>query len=325
MNNVKLSVIIVSWNVKEDLLACLKSLYTSGTSCRFEVIIVDNASADGSAEASRNGFPQVELITNSENRGFAAAVNQAIKIAKGEYILLLNPDTLVHRYSLDALARVLDEEPTVGACGPKILDVDGQIAKSIGYVPTFRSLLYGKTILRSLGIFRQHYRKLNADIFDYSKQGDAEQISGAAIMVRRSVLDRIGGMDETFFMYYEDVDLCLRIRKGGWRITYVSQAVITHTGGRSTVQVSAKKKMMLYRSLFIYLRKHKGRAATVLFGLVFKPGVLIRNTANVPSGAVMYIVSTLRSDKQRQVKSLAKIKGAMIFLIKYSLQFVFKV
>jgi len=321
----KLSVTIVSWNVKEELVNCLRSIEANRPGCEFEIIVADNASTDGTIEAVRKDFPQVRLIINKNNRGFSAASNQAIKIAKGEYLFLLNPDTVVHRYSLDNLVEVLDKNPDVGACGPKLIDEDSITYRSVGYIPTFRSILYAKTFFRMLGIFRGHYKKLTADNLDYNRQTDAEQLSGSALMVRRSVMEEIGLWDESFFMYYEDVDLCLRIRKAGRRITYVGESVITHLGGKSSSQISAEKRIMLYRSLFIYLRKHKGKSKTRLFGLIFKPGVIIRDMLNIFSNIVTYITSAVLFDRQKTSKSLTKIKNSAIFLSRYSWQFLFKV
>lgn len=269
-------------------------------------------------------FLQVAVIANQENRGFAAANNQAIKIAKGEYLFLLNPDTIVHKNSLDNLIRALDEKHDAGACGPRLIDENNAFCPSIGYIPTFRSLLYSKTFFRLLGIFRGHYKKLTANNFDYNKQNEVEQLSGAALMVRRSVMDKIGGMDEDFFLYYEDVDLCMRIRNAGFKIVYVPSATITHIGGLSSVQVSARKRIMLYKSLFIYFRKHKGKLQTSFFGLIFKPAVIIKDIFSVLASLIVYIFSVLVFDRNRQVKSLAKITNSTVFLARYSLQFLFK-
>jgi len=320
----KLSVIIISWNVKDCLITCLRSIEANQPCCDCEIIVVDNASTDGTVDLLKREFSQVKLIANSGNKGFSAANNQAIKIAKGEYLLLLNPDTVVHPCSLDTLITFLDTSPDFGACGPKLLDADGRMHASIGYVPTFRSILYGKTIFRSLGLFQGHYRKLQTDNIDCSKQVDVEQISGAVLMVRCSLMKQIGLMDESFFLYYEDVDLCLRIRKAGWRIAYVPEAMITHTGGRSTLQVSAKKKFMLYKSLLIYLRKHKGRFPTTLFSFIFKPGVIIKEMLNVFVGTVTFAFSILLSNRRRKRKSLLKIKNSTVFILRYMWYFLFK-
>ena len=321
----RLSIIIVSWNVKLDLYRSLQSIGKNSTGLECEIIVVDNDSTDGTVGFIKRELPHVKMIANSDNRGFSAANNQAIKNAKGEYLLILNPDTVVHPGSLDTLISFMDNHPDVGACGPKILDAHGTTHNSVGYVPTFRSVLHVKTIFRSLGIFRAHYRRLQTDTIDFDKCRDVEQLSGSALMVRRAVMEEIGLMDESFFLYYEDVDLCLRIRKAGWRIVYIPEALITHKGGRSTVQVSAKKKILLYRSLFIYLRKHKGRVSTGIFGLIFKPGLMMKNIINVSSGIISYMISVLVSDQKRRLKSKAKIRETALFLGKYSLYLIFRV
>jgi GT2 family glycosyltransferase len=144
-------------------------------------------------------------------------------------------------------------------------------------------------------------------------------------MIRRSVIEEIGLMDESFFMYYEDVDLCLRIRKAGFRIVFVPDSTITHIGGRSSDQVSAHKRIMLYRSLFIYFRKHRGRFATALFAFIFKPGVIIDHLLNIISGIVSYLFFIVSFDRRRRLKSQSKIRSSASFLGKYSWEFLFKV
>jgi GT2 family glycosyltransferase len=320
-----LSIIIVNWNVKEDIVNCLRSIEENKPLKEFEMIVVDNASTDGSVDTIKKDFPDVKLIANSGNLGFSAANNQAIRIAKGKYFFLLNPDTIIYPNSLDTLIAFLDDNADVGACGPKFLSATGQVHFSVGYVPTFRSLLYGRTFLRSLGIFRHRYKELTARNLNFEKTADVDQLSGAALMVRRSVTEEVGLMDESFFMYYEDVDLCLRIRKAGFRIVYLPDSIITHIGGRSSDQVSARKRIMLYRSLFVYFRKHRGKFATVLFSLIFKPGVIIDQLLNVLSGFVAYMFFILSFDRRRRLKSQSKIRNSASFLGRYLWIFLFKI
>lgn len=321
----KLSVIIVSWNVRNELVQCLKSLYENKPPDEFEIIVVDNASIDGTVDTLKRDFQSVRVIVNKENEGFAAANNQAIRVAKGEYILLLNPDTIVHSQSLDNLIRILDENPVVGACGPSFLKHDGAYLTSIlGAPPTFRSTLYGTTIFRSLGIFRRHYKKLKARDFDHSQQTEVDALSGAGVMVRKSVFEEIGLLDSRFFMYHEDVDLFLRIKKAGWKMLYVPSATITHLGNRSAIQVSTKKRLLRYNSTLIYFRKHKGKFATALFALIFKPGVILKHFLNVCSGVIGFTVSILMFDRRRRSKALTKVKNSVAFLTRYSWYFLFK-
>jgi GT2 family glycosyltransferase len=311
--------------VQEDLVNCLRSIDENRPRAEFEIIVVDNASTDGSVDTIKSSFPDVKIIANSENLGFSAANNRAVRIAKGQYLFLLNPDTIVYPNSLDTLITFLDDHSDVGACGPKFLGADGQVHFSVGYVPTFRALLYGRTFLRSLGIFRRCHKELTARNLNFEKTAEVEQLSGAALMIRRSVMEEIGSMDENFFMYYEDVDLCLRIRKAGLRIVFVPDSIITHIGGKSTEQVSARRRIMLYRSMFIFFRKHRGRFETLLFSLIFKPGVIIDHILNILSGTVAYLIFTLSLDQRRRLKARNKIRNSASFLGKYSFTFLFKI
>lgn len=194
----KLSVIIVSWNVREELIDCLRSLRENRPRDKFEVIIVDNSSTDSTAEAVKRSFPHLRLIANSVNRGFAAANNQGIKEAQCEYVLLLNPDTIVRPKSLNILIKFMDENKDVGACGPKLLNENDTTQPSTRRFPTFRAALYRHTIFRSIGIFRKQYRRWLMKDFGHDEQMDVDQLVGAVFMTRRSIIDQLGAMDEQF-------------------------------------------------------------------------------------------------------------------------------
>lgn len=319
----KLSIIVVSWNVREDLVRCLRSIEENPPGEGFEIIVVDNNSCDGTVEYVKANFPMVNVVANSENRGFAAANNQGLCIAMGQYILFLNPDTLVLPKSLEKLTEFLDNNEAVGACGPIILDPGGESHQSIGKFPTFRYALYGKTVFRFLGIFRGHYRKFRLENFDHS---NVESISGAALMVRRSVIEQVGPMDEIFFLYYEDLDLCLRIRKAGWRIAYVADSKIVHIGGQSASKINAaRERFVVCISLLNFFRKHRSRIATATFSLIFKVGVILRDICNFFIGSVTYILAALALNKRRRRKSAAKVKNSVISLAKYSWRLLFKI
>jgi len=314
---VKLSIIIISWNVKNDLIRCLKSLYEYQPSNKFEVVVVDNASTDGTVEAIKNNFPEVVVLSNSENRGFAAANNQGIERSRGKYILLLNPDTIVHPDSLNILVNFMDGNADVGACGPKLLNEDGTIQPSARRFPTFRGALYRHTALRFLRIFRNEYKKWLMKDFDHKTQMDIDQVMGAALMVKRSITDRIGTMDEQFFMYYEEVDLCYRVKQAGWRVVFVPAAVITHFGGQSSGQIPVGKRIMMLTSLLKFFRKHRGRLPTAVFNCLFKPAIIVRDICNIAAGAFAYIFSVIIMNKKQRRKSAAKVKNSLILLGKY--------
>jgi len=321
----KLSIIIVSWNVREDLVRCLRSIEENRPFAEFKIIVVDNASSDGTVDSIKQDFPDVTIIANEENRGFAAANNQGIKKARGQYLFFLNPDTIVHPLSLDVLMNFMDGNSNAGACGSKLLNDDGTTQPSVRRFPTFRGALYRHTVFRFLGIFRSEYKKWLMKDFDYDREMDVDEVTGAALMVRRSVIDRIGGMDESFFMYYEEVDLCYRIKQSGWRTVFVPEAVITHLGGRPTNQISVMSRILMLTSLLIFFRKYRGELATGFFSCVFKPAIILRDVCNVAIGAVTFIFATVASNNRKREKAAAKVKNSVILLRKYSWQLLFRI
>lgn len=323
-NNVKLSIIIVSWNVREHLANCLRSIEEYRPCEEFEIIVVDNASSDGTVDYIKHNFPRVTTIANKENRGFAAANNQGIERSKGEYILFLNPDTIVHPNSLDALVKFMEHNEQVGACGPKLLNEDGAIQASVRRFPTFRGALYRHTAFRLSGVFQGQYKKLRMTDFGYDRQSDVDQLSGAALMARRSVINEVGAMDERFFMYYEEVDLCYRIKQASWRIVFTPKAVITHLGGQSATKIHVRTRMMKLASLLRFFRKHRGKFITAVFNCVFKPAIILLHIYIFVAGSLTYIFAMLALDKRRREKSAAKVKNSATLLGKYSWLLLFK-
>lgn len=316
----KLSIIIVSWNVREDLLRCMRSIEENKPSCTFEVIIIDNASTDGTLDMIKKCFSEVKLIKNHENCGFAAANNQGLKRLQGQYILFLNPDTIIHPKSLDILVEFMDSNEDVGACGPKLLNADGSTQDSVRCFPSFRGALHRHTVFKFLGIFKGAYRKWVMYDFKNDKQIDVDQVMGAALMVKKSITDKVGPMDERFFMYYEEVDLCYRIKQAGWRIIYKPEAVITHIGGSSSGQIPVSKRIMAMTSLLKFFRKHRGTFVTRIFSCVFKPAIILRDLINIAAGAIKYIFATVTLDRQSRNKSAEKIRNSVIFLWRYCSQ-----
>jgi len=314
----KLSVIIVSWNVCHELLECLRSIEENPPSDSFEIIVVDNASTDGTSDTIKSNFPNVRLILNTENRGFAAANNEGIRRSRGQYLLLLNPDTIVHPCSLDVLVRFMNENTDVGACGPKLVNGDGTTQQSARRFPSFRGALHRHTAFKFLSIFKGQYRKWVMKDVKYDSQMDVDQVMGAALMTRKSVIEQVGPMDEGFFMYYEEVDLCYRIKQAGWRITYVPEAQITHIGGRSAEQIPVGKRILAMTSLLRFFKKHRGKFVTAVFAFVFKPALAVKDLIDIAAGIAEYIFAALTLNKKGREKSMDKIKKAMALLSKYS-------
>ncbi|MEO0085384.1 MAG: glycosyltransferase family 2 protein [candidate division WOR-3 bacterium] len=256
MSEVKLSVLIVTWNSSADIDACVDSL----NFCRpFEVIVVDNASADNTRDKLRQHH-NLLLVLNDSNAGYARANNQAARMASGEYILLLNPDTRVELGALDTLAEFLDSNPDFTAVAPRLINPDGSTQLSIRGFPTFGSVLWELTGLprllprcRAIGGWRMRS-------FDYDSPAEVPQPMASCLMLRRAVWNELGGFDESFPIFYNDVDLSRRLAAAGHRTWYLPQTRVIHRVGASTSQVRTRMFREAARSLFRYLRKHDRRA-----------------------------------------------------------------
>ncbi len=244
-----LSIIIVNWNTRDILLDCLASIERYPPARPYDIWVVDNASSDGSVAAVRAGYPHVQIIANSENCGFAAANNQAIRASQSEYLLLLNSDTIVHPNALERMARFLDEHPDVGITGACLLNADGTLQPSWAAFPSLWSELFGHNARR-----RDWYCTR-----DGSQAYAVDWVGGAALMIRRAAVNQIGLLDEAYFMYSEETDWCFRARQSGWTICYLPDAPITHLGGQSSRKASARMRAELYRSKIRFYAKHYGR------------------------------------------------------------------
>lgn len=255
-----LSIIIVSWNTRDILLDCLDSIVAHPPLRSYDVWVVDNASSDGSAAAVRERYPYVQVIENPENLGFAAANNQAIEASRGDYVLLLNSDTIVHAQALERMAQFLDAHDRVGIAGACLLNADGTLQPSWAAFPSFWSELLGRNIR-----IRTPYRTT-----DGSAAYLVDWVGGAALMIRRTVIEQIGVLDEGYFMYSEETDWCFRVRKAGWDICYLPDATIVHLGGQSSKKASARMKAELYRSKIRFYAKHYGRRQAYALSLTLR-------------------------------------------------------
>ncbi len=253
-----LSVIIVSWNVRELLANCLESVRRSATDA--EVIVVDSASSDGSAQMVRERFPWVELIAERENVGFTRGNNIALARARGRHLLLLNPDTVVHGDALERMVAYLDAHPQVGIVGPRVLNADGSTQSTRRRFPTLATAFFESTWLQGYAPRRVLARYYVQDKPD-SGTFEVDWVQGCALMARREVYEQIGGLDEGYVMYSEELDWCRRAKSVGWRVVYVGEARITHYGGQSSAQVPARKHIYFQQSKIRYFRKFHGRAA----------------------------------------------------------------
>ncbi len=253
-----ISIIIVNWNTRELLLKCLLSVFETAKGISFEIWLVDNASSDGSAEAAKAGFPNIQVIENKNNLGFAAANNRAFRCMKGRYALLLNTDTLLTPGAIKKLYDFMENRPNVGmACG-QLLNPDGSKQNSMANFPSLLSLLCNETILRIFipGKFPSKRREYQAPI-------EIESCIGACMMVRKEAMDEIGFLDEKYFFFFEETDWAYRMKEAGWKVYFVPEAHIYHAQGKS-VGGSAEARIMFYRSRYIFFRKWRPRAYGVI-------------------------------------------------------------
>ncbi len=256
---IDVSIVIVNWNVRDLLRRCLHSI-TQYPVSSIEVIVVDNASTDGSVDMVRAEFPAVRLVANFENRGFPGAINQGISLARGRYVLLLNPDTELVGDALGAMVAFADEHPDVGVVGPQLLNSDGSVQSSRRRFPTLATAFFESTWLQPYAPRRLLERYYFGDQPDDRVQG-VDWLMGAALMARREAIERVGPMDERFFMYSEELDWCRRFREAGWRVVYLPTAQILHHEGKSSEQVLSARHIHFQTSKVRYFRKYHGHVA----------------------------------------------------------------
>jgi N-acetylglucosaminyl-diphospho-decaprenol L-rhamnosyltransferase len=258
-----LSIIIVNWNVKNLLRRCLNSLlkslgYGSGPQLTTQLIVVDNASKDGSVAMVRDEFPEAHLIANEENLGFTKGNNQGIALSDGRYALLLNPDTEVVEDAVLQMVAYMEDHPHVAALGPQLLYPDGRIQSSRRRFPQLRTAYVEGTFLqpwfRDSSMLKRYYVLDSSD----DETQAVDWIVGACLLMRREALDEIGLLDEGFFMYSEELDWCYRARKSGWEVVYLPTAQVIHHVGKSSEQVLPIRHIQFQRSRVLFFKKHHG-------------------------------------------------------------------
>jgi GT2 family glycosyltransferase len=255
-----LSVIIVNWNTQSMLRDCLVSLFRSGVNAALEVFVVDNGSSDGSPAMMEAEFPSVILIRNDRNMGFAAANNQALRVASGRHVLLLNSDTLVHPGVIDASVDYMDRHPHVGIMGCRVLNADGTVQATCSQFPTLTNL-----VLLTTGLFKvpglPAAKRYRMDDWQRDNERDVEVVSGCYLMARRAATDVVGLLDEDFFFFGEETDWCRRFLAHGYAVRFAPVGTITHFGGGSSKSLNAKRDLMLSEATVRLHRKHGGLAA----------------------------------------------------------------
>lgn len=297
---IKLSVIILNFNTKDYTLGCLESIKKQNLNLQneLEVIVADNGSSDGSLAAIGNQYPWVKIIDNQKNIGFAAGNNRAIKIAKGKYVMLLNSDTVVYEDTFEKLVAFMDEESEAGAATARLELADGalDLACHRGFPTPWNAIAYFlklEQLFPDIKLFSGYHQTWK----DFDRVHEVDAISGACFLTRKKVIEEVGLLDESYFMYAEDIDWCMQIKKAGWKIFYIPQVKITHfkkRSGRSkseglpvsaeTRELRAKTITYFYDTMRIFYDKHyrqvypKWVRTPVLLGIkIFTKIKLIRN------------------------------------------------
>lgn len=295
--SLKLSIVIVNYNVKHFLEQCLKSVYQAIQNIEAEVFVVDNNSIDGSQDMVRSSFPDVKLIANSKNTGFSTANNQAIKESKGEYVLLLNPDTVVPENCFQALLEFADETPDLGGCGIPMYDGQGNyLPESKRGLPTPEVAFYKMIGLNKLFPKSKKFGKYHLGYLAPDQNHEVEILAGAFMLIRKKVLDKIGLLDETFFMYGEDIDLSYRITKAGWKNYYFAGSRIIHYKGESTKKLSTNYVKVFYKAMVIFAEKHYAGSNQKLFKLFINMAIYGRASLSLVSNLIQrFWMATLES------------------------------
>lgn len=292
-----ISVVIVSWNARRHLIECLSSLWPELTGLRSEVIVVDNASTDGSSAAVLEQFPDVKLIQNYENLGFARANNIGIARSYGRYILLVNSDVLLLEGCIRKMFSYMERNPDAGVLGPRILNPDHTLQLSCTRFPTLRGAL-----LSAVGL-ETAFRSLR--YFPHKGIEEVDVISGCFMMVRRRALDRVGPLDEAFFIYAEDKDWCKRFRDGGWKAVYFPHASAIHHGGASSKNMPVSFYIEMQKANLQYWEKHRGSTARAVYSGI----ILVHQSIRFLRGCLLYAA---RPSKRESSGHKIKRSGACI-------------
>lgn len=291
----KLSIVIVNTNEWKVLRPCLVSVFTQTTGLSFEVIVVDNASTDGSRDMLAREFPNVQVISNSRNLGFAASNNRGFKVAQGDYVLMLNPDTEILDGAIQKTVDFLERHPNAGIAACRLVFADGSLQRSLYTFPGIWNIFCETTFLSKVFPHTKLFGNYTLTHFDYGEERQVDAVCGAYLLMRKEVLNRVGLLDEQFFMYTEEVDLCYRAKKEGFEVWFSpAGTVIHHWGGES----ASNRRVILWSmgSQMLFFQKHfTGIERSLVMGLKYA-GILIR----IP---VYFLVAVILMKKGMRKKS----------------------
>jgi len=290
----RLAVVVVSFEARETLLAGLQALHAHA-SFPLELVVVDNASTDGSAEAVRSRYPEALAIANAENAGFARGCNQGWRASRAPYVLFLNPDAEVGPGAVETLVRLLESRPAVGAAGPRTRGSDGTIQVSTG--PDLTPLSERRQRRLVLGVARRAAPALAEAEALHAREHEPAWVSGSCLIARRTALEAVGGFDERFFLYEEDADLCRRLREAGWRVVFTPEAEVTHHLGRSMSKAPRRARLEYHRSHLLYYGKHNGPLSRAALRLLL-----------AARGALEWLAATFRGHAPGRADAVALLR-----------------
>ena len=283
IDTIDVSVIIVNWNTRDILRDCLRSLQGQMGGPISEVVVVDNNSSDGSVAMVRHEFPQVILIENAQNRGFAAANNQGMEVARGRYVLLLNSDTVVLDRAVEKSVNFADAHPDAAVVGCRVLNADRSLQPTCFMYPSALNMLLAATYLYKLWPRSRFFGRERMTWWGRDDIRDVDVVTGCFMLVRREAIRQIGVMDEAFFMYGEETDWCYRFKRAGWSIMFAPCAEIIHLGGASARANASKMRLQLSGSILYFMKKHRayweyllGCVLTALFFVLRIPVWLVK-------------------------------------------------
>jgi GT2 family glycosyltransferase len=288
------SVVIVSWNVRDLLLSLLACLGAGPSGLQHQAIVVDNCSTDGSADAVRESFPDVEVIANRRNLGFAAAANQGLRRAHGAWVLLLNPDAEIDGASLRAMVEFMRSRPRAGVVGAALVDPCGRPQPWGHRFPSLLNMFFFLSRLEVVYPGRGLSRSIAGSALDGADAVEVDWVRGACLLARREVLEPLGGLDEDYFIFGEDVDLCYRVRQNGWRVYYLPWVRVVHRQGSSTRQVAGGLEVEVFRGHLLFFRKHRKLVQRVLLS-----GMLVFEIAAKTPFVLLLLISRRRREYAR--------------------------
>ncbi len=292
-----LSIVIVSYNVRDLLRDCLASLRADLERLRAEVFVVDNASSDGSADMVGAEYPWVTLVRSPDNRGYAAANNLALRQGRGRYLLLLNPDTVLPSGALVETVAFLDANPDVGALGPKLVRADGSLDLACRRsFPAPEAAFFRLFGLAWLFPKSPRFARYNLLHLDPDQPMDVDSVCGAFMLVRREVVERVGLLDESFRMYGEDLDWAYRIKRAGWRVRYHPSVVVLHYKGESSRQRASQSLRDFYDAMHVFYRKHYAPTRPPLFNALVHATITAR-------GGLALLLNCVRAPAARRVSA----------------------